>query len=87
MSNIKSYFTIKELENISAINAHTIRIWERRYQLFQPKRTPNNTRYYDLNELQYLLNINLLRKEGWKISKIADYSKEEVFLLTKNIMQ
>ena len=86
MGNIKSYFTIKELENISAVNAHTIRIWERRYRLFQPYRTPNNTRYYDLNDLKYLLNIDLLRKEGLKISKIADYPKEEIFLLAKNIV-
>jgi len=84
MSKVKSYFSIKELENISGISAHTIRIWERRYDLFQPFRTSNNTRYYDLNDLQYLLNIVLLRKEGYKISKIASFSKEESFKLAKN---
>lgn len=86
MSSIKSYFTIKELENISAISAHTIRIWERRYQLFQPYRTANNKRYYNLDDLKYLLNIDLLRKDGLKISKIANHSKEEVFVLANNIV-
>ncbi len=86
MSNIKSFFTIAELENISAISAHTIRIWERRYQLFQPNRTSNNRRTYDLDDLQYLLNIDLLRKNGLKISKIAYHSREEVFQLAKEII-
>jgi len=86
MSNVKSYFTIKELENISSISAHTIRIWERRYQIFQPSRTPNNKRYYDLHDLEYLLTINLLREEGLKISKIASYSKQEVFVLAQDIV-
>ena len=84
MSKIKSYFAIKELENISGISAHTIRIWERRYNLLQPFRTSNNIRYYDLNDLQHLLNIVLLRKEGYKISKIANYSKEEIFELAEH---
>ena len=87
MNNIKSCFTIKDLENISAISTHTIRIWERRYQLFQPERTANNTRFYKLEDLQYLLNIDLLRKRGLKISEIADYSKEEAFSLAKNIVE
>lgn len=93
MSKIKEIFTIKELQNISGINAHSIRIWERRFGLFQPIRNTNNVRKYDLNDLKKILNIALLKERGYKISKIVQLSKEEIIhilqedtqdLLTKN---
>ena len=52
MNNIKTEFSIKDLENLSGIKAHTIRIWEKRYNLFQPKRTDTNIRYYSTESLQ-----------------------------------
>lgn len=63
-------FTIKDLENLSGIKAHTIRIWEQRYSFLNPQRTGTNIRYYTNDELQTLLNIALLNKYGYKISHI-----------------
>mgnify|MGYP003631599665 FL=1 len=60
LNNIKQDFTIKDLENISGIKAHTIRIWEKRYNLLEPKRTETNIRYYTPEDLMKLLNIVLL---------------------------
>lgn len=69
-----SIYSIKDLEKLSGIKAHTIRIWEQRYNLIQPKRTETNIRYYDDEELRKLLNVALLNKNGYKISKIAQFS-------------
>lgn len=76
MNNIKTEFTIKDLENFSGIKAHTIRIWEKRYNLFQPNRTDSNIRYYNIESLQKILNISLLNNNGLKISKIAALSEK-----------
>jgi DNA-binding transcriptional MerR regulator len=64
-------YSIKDLEKISGIKAHTIRIWERRYGLVQPKRTATNIRYYSDADLKKLLNVCILNQNGFKISKIA----------------
>lgn len=71
-------FTIKDLENLSGIKAHTIRIWEQRYTLFKPQRTDTNIRYYSNEELKTVLNIALLNKYGFKISHIDKMSHEEL---------
>ncbi|MGV8946419.1 MAG: MerR family transcriptional regulator [Lutibacter sp.] len=86
MNNIKTEFTIKDLENFSGIKAHTIRIWEKRYNLFQPKRTESNIRYYDIENLQKLLNISLLYNNGLKISKIADLSEAKIGLAVRELV-
>lgn len=78
LNNIKQEFTIKDLENISGIKAHTIRIWEKRYNLLVPRRTDTNIRYYSHENLQKLLNTVMLSKNGFKISKIAKMSEEEL---------
>ena len=85
MNNIKQDFTIKDLENISGIKAHTIRIWEKRYNLLQPKRTDTNIRYYSNKNLQKLLNISLLNKNKIKISKIAEMSDEAIILNAREL--
>lgn len=85
MNNIKSSFTIKDLENLSGIKAHTIRIWEKRYELLQPQRTSGNIRYYDTVSLQKLLNVVLLNKNGYKISKIADLSDDAIVLFAREL--
>lgn len=72
-----NYF-IKDLENITGIKAHTIRVWEQRYQLITPKRTQTNIRYYDDEDVKLLLNIALLNKKGLKISKIATLSRPQI---------
>lgn len=71
-------FTIKDLENLSGIKAHTIRIWEQRYSFLKPQRTATNIRYYSNHELKMLLNISLLNKYGYKISHIDRMSNEEL---------
>lgn len=71
-------YSIKDLEKLSGIKAHTIRIWEQRYGIIQPGRTQTNIRYYTDENLKLLLNIALLNKNGIKISKIAKMRDEEI---------
>lgn len=85
MNNIKSSFSIKDLENLTGIKAHTIRIWEKRYNLLEPKRTDTNIRYYDLESFQKLLNISFLNNNGYKISKISKIDDSEILQLVKSI--
>lgn len=78
LNNIETKFSIKDLENLSGIKAHTIRIWEKRYGILTPMRTDTNIRYYDIENLQKLLNVVLLSNSGLKISKIAQLTIEEI---------
>lgn len=71
-------FTIKDLENLTGIKAHTIRIWEQRYHFLKPQRTDTNIRYYSNDELKKILNISLLNKYGFKISHIDRMSDFEI---------
>lgn len=71
-------YTIKDLENLSGIKAHTIRIWEQRYSFLKPSRTETNIRYYGNPELKKLLNIALLNKYGYKISHINKMNDAEI---------
>lgn len=73
-------YSIKELENYSGIKAHTIRIWEQRYNLLSPKRTPTGIRYYNDEDLKKILAISVLLKSGYKISKVAKLTKDELNL-------
>lgn len=83
-------YSIKDLENFTGIKAHTIRIWEKRYNLVEPKRTCTNIRYYDDDDLKKLLNVSILNRHGYKISNIANFAEntinEKIFNLaqTKN---
>lgn len=86
MNNVKNVFSIKDLENLSGIKAHTIRIWEKRYNILEPMRTDTNIRYYDLASLQKLLNITLLHNHGYKISKISKYPEETIPALVLEII-
>lgn len=73
-----STFSIRDLEHLSGIKAHTIRIWEQRYELIKPKRTDTNIRFYDDYDLKLILNIALLKENGFKISKIAEMNASEL---------
>jgi DNA-binding transcriptional MerR regulator len=86
MNNIKNVFSIKDLENLSGIKAHTIRIWEKRYAVLEPMRTDTNIRLYDLASLQKLLNITLLHNHGYKISKISKFPPEKIPELVNEII-
>ena len=71
-------YSIKDLEKLSGIKAHTLRVWEQRYGIIEPNRTKTNIRYYRDDDLKFILNIALLNKNGIKISKIAMMSKDEI---------
>jgi DNA-binding transcriptional MerR regulator len=75
--NIARY-SISDLEKLTGIKAHTIRIWEKRYGIILPERTGTNIRFYNVNDLQRLLNITFLNKHGFKISLISGMSDSEV---------
>ena len=86
MNIVKNTFSIKDLENLSGIKAHTIRIWEKRYNILEPMRTETNIRLYDLENLQKLLNITLLHDHGYKISKISKFPKDKIPALVNEIV-
>lgn len=71
-------YSIKDLEKLSGIKAHTLRIWEKRYNLVEPKRTETNIRYYDDDDLKRIMNIALLNRKGMKISHLANLDDREI---------
>jgi DNA-binding transcriptional MerR regulator len=71
-------FSIKDIEAVSGIKCHTLRIWEQRYGILEPKRTDTNIRYYDDEDLKLILNISVLNRSGYKISEICKLSCEEI---------
>lgn len=71
-------FSMKDLEQLTGIKAHTLRVWEQRYSIIEPKRTQTNIRFFDEEDLKYILNIAMLNNNGMKISKIAELSKQEI---------
>jgi MerR family transcriptional regulator, light-induced transcriptional regulator len=73
-----SVYSIKDLEHLSGIKAHTLRIWEQRYNIITPKRTDTNIRLYDDIDLKLVLNISLLKDHGFKISEIAKMSAADM---------
>jgi len=75
-------YSINDVEKLCGIKAHTLRIWEKRYGIIQPRRTDTNIRYYLDEDLQKILNISLLNRNGYKISKIAKMTDGEI----KNIV-
>ena len=73
-----SKYSIKDLERLSGIKAHTIRIWEQRYNLLNPDRTQTNIRLYNDDELKHILNIASLVKAGSKISHVVKLEPGEI---------
>ncbi|QYJ68173.1 MerR family transcriptional regulator [Flavobacterium litorale] len=86
MNNVKTKFNIRDLENLSGIKAHTIRIWEKRYNILEPMRTETNIRFYDIENLQKLLNISTLHNFGYKISAISKMPEEKLPVMVKEIL-
>lgn len=76
------HFTISDIEQLSGIKAHTLRVWEQRYRIITPKRKDSQHRYYDNEDLKYILRIANLNQKGYKISKIARMSSDEIRTLT-----
>lgn len=81
-------YSIKDMELLSGIKAHTIRIWEKRYRLLDPHRTDTNIRWYSDNDVRRILNVAMLVKNGYKISNVASFDEEklqaEVIRITRN---
>ncbi len=71
-------YSIKEIEQLTGIKAHTIRIWEQRYGFIEPHRTDTNIRFYDDEQLKLLLNISALIRNGRKISQVSKLSKDDI---------
>ncbi|SEM03449.1 DNA-binding transcriptional regulator, MerR family [Chitinophaga rupis] len=71
-------YSIRDLERLSGVKAHTIRIWEKRYGIIKPERTDTNIRYYSNDDLRHLLNISVLNNHGYKISAISEMSEGEI---------
>jgi MerR family transcriptional regulator, light-induced transcriptional regulator len=71
-------YSIKDLAKLSGIKAHTIRVWERRYNIVSPHRTDTNRRRYGDDELRRIINISILRRNGFKISEIAGFSSSDI---------
>lgn len=77
-------YSIKDLERITGVKAHTIRIWEKRYGIVEPRRTDSNIRYYCDTDVKKLMNVSLLIRHGYKISKLAELDQTE---LSKKILE
>ena len=83
---MSTQYAIKDLERLSGIKAHTLRIWELRYGILKPERTDTNIRYYTSEDLKRILNISLLNSNGFKISKIAKLPDEEIVKQAQSIL-
>lgn len=84
---METIYSIKDLENLTGIKAHTLRVWEKRHQILKPKRSETNIRYYDNDDLKKILNINLLYNSGYKISKIATLGDSEIQLRANTLLK
>ena len=78
-------YSIRDLEKLTGIKKHTIRIWEQRYNFITPKRTDTNIRYYTDEELRLLFNVALLNRNGYKINKLAKMSQEEISTIVDQV--
>jgi DNA-binding transcriptional MerR regulator len=85
-TNGLNQYSIRDLEIYSGIKAHTIRIWEKRYQLLEPERTDTNIRLYDDDQLRKLLNTVTLLENGWKISRISELSDDDLMRETQQFL-
>ncbi len=81
------FYQINDLEKLTGIKAHTIRIWEKRYNIIEPHRTETNIRYYDDEQVKRLLNVSTLLDNGFKISKVASLKNDELRKLIKSIQE
>ena len=80
-------FSIKDVEALTGIKSHTLRIWEQRYGIPHPKRTSTNIRFYDDEDIKLLLSVSALNRHGYKISKITNMSDNERSSIVQEISQ
>ncbi|MBN8851024.1 MAG: hypothetical protein BGO55_29015 [Sphingobacteriales bacterium 50-39] len=70
-------FSMRDVERLMGIKAHTIRIWEKRYGIAEPRRSATNIRFYSNEEVRLLMTVRMLNGYGHKISAIAAMSRDE----------
>jgi len=80
-----NFFSIRDVQNLTGIKAHTLRIWEQRHSILNPRRKRSNHRFYDNEDLKHLLRIAFLYHHGYKISRIAGLSEEDISRLALEI--
>ena len=73
-----NHFNIKDIENLTGIKAHTLRIWEKRYSIIMPPTPAGKHRQYDNNDLRHMLKIASLYHGGIKIAAIAEMTIDEI---------
>ena len=79
-------YSVAQVEALTGIKAHTLRIWERRYDFLEPMRTPTNIRYYSDAQLKKLLNFGILVRNGYRISKLNDMTDEAIYAAVTEIL-
>lgn len=84
---MKTNLSIKDLENLSGVKTHTIRVWEKRYNLIKPQRTATNIRFYENKDLKKILNVSSLISSGMKISTAAKLSTEKLNSAVENLQK
>ena len=82
---MEEQYTINQIELLSGIKSHTLRMWEKRYSIITPKRKESNFRYFDGDDLKKILNISFLNANGFKISKIAKLTDQELAVQVKKV--
>ena len=79
-------YSVAQVEALSGIKAHTLRIWERRYDFLDPMRTATNIRYYSDSQLKQLINFGILVKNGYRISKLNKMSDEQIYMEVTKVL-
>jgi len=79
-------YSVAQVEALTGIKAHTLRIWERRYDFLTPERTATNIRVYSDDQLKKLLNFGILVKNGHRVSKLGKMTDEEVYLEVTKVL-
>lgn len=80
-----SYYSIKQFSEITGITKFVLRTWENRYDFLKPERTESNIRVYTDEMLVRALNINLLLKNKYKISKICKLDDSQIAKEIENL--
>jgi DNA-binding transcriptional MerR regulator len=79
-------YSVAQVEALTGIKAHTLRIWERRYDFLTPERTPTNIRFYSDEQLKKLLNFGILVKNGYRVSKLGKLKDEEIYVEVTKVL-
>lgn len=79
-------YSVAQVEALTGIKAHTLRIWERRYDFLKPLRTPTNIRYYTDAQLKKLINFGILVRNGYRVSKLEKMNDDQIFEAVTTIL-